>query len=45
MSLALGMILSVAIIAYGGASIAGFLIWLQKRDGARNKPQQDVRHA
>ncbi len=45
MSLALGMILSVAIIAIGGASIAGFLIWLQKRDGARNHTPQDVKHA
>ena len=45
MSLALGMILSVAIIAIGGASIAGFLIWLQKRDGAKSHSHQGVKHA
>ena len=32
MSLATGLILSFAIIGFGGAGIAGFLIWLMKRD-------------
>ena len=32
MGLANGLILSFAIIGLGGAGIAGFLIWLMKRD-------------
>ena len=44
MSLALGMILSVAIIAIGGVGISGFLIWLQKRDGSKGHASHDVKH-
>lgn len=32
MSLELGLILSFAIIALGGAGLAGVMLWLRKRD-------------
>ncbi|WP_172600143.1 hypothetical protein [Sulfuricystis multivorans] len=46
MSLAIGLILSFAIIAFGGAGLAAFLIWLQKRDSNTKRQEgSGLRHA
>ncbi len=45
MSLETGLILAFTIISLGGAGLAGFLIWLRKRDPNENQGQDSLKHA
>lgn len=44
MSLDLGLILAFAIIGFGGAGLAGFLLWLRKKDADRRQADDAGAH-
>jgi len=45
MSLELGLILAFTIVALGGAGLAGFVIWLRKRDSDEGRGHNSLKHA
>lgn len=45
MSLETGLILAFTIISLGGAGLAGFLIWLRKRESNENQGHDSLKHA
>lgn len=44
MTIEAGLILAFTVIALGGAGLAGFVIWLRKRDISENKGHDSLKH-